>query len=158
MANSKILYHASQITGLDTLTPANQTPRYTGESNYIFATPFKALAAMFLAPREISTEISKYGEEFVIFINSSLDEFKKFDKGGSIYSLDGNQFNTDSSVGMGDTEWVCDHDIAPLSEETYESSLLAMHSFNVQTYFVDKETFINIQNNPSNGLNLVHRS
>lgn len=157
MVNSKVLYHASQITGLDILKPANQTPRYAGESDYIFATPFKAVAAMFLTPKEISTEICKYGEDFVIFVKSSPDEYKKYDKGGSIYSVDGNQFTTDSSIGMGDTEWVCDHDISPLSEETYGSSLLAMHSFNVQTYFVNEETFAKIQNDPSNGLSLVNK-
>ena len=158
MVNSKVLYHASQITGLDMLKPANQTPRYAGESDFIFATPFKAVAAMFLAPREIRTEISKYGEDFVIFVQSSPDEYKKFDKGGSIYSVDGNQFTTDFSIGMGDTEWVCDHEISPLSEETYESSLSAMHSFNVQTYFVDEEIFTKIQNDPSNGLSLANKS
>ena len=158
MANPKILYHASQINHLDILEPANITPRFARESNCIFATPYKAVAAMFLAPRELSTEISKYGENFVIFVKSSLAEYKKLDRGGSIYTVDGSQFNTDASIGMGETEWICDHSIAPLSEETYKSSLMAMRSLGVKIYFVDNATFVNIQSNPSNGLSLVNES
>ena len=155
MIKHKILYHASPIGGLTTLNPANETPRFVGEDNYVFATPYKAVAAMFLAPRNLNTEISKYNDKFVIFINASQEKYRELDKGGSIYEVDGTHFKTDTSIGMGETEWVSDHSLEPLSEEVFDSSLNAMKSNEVEIYFVDDRTFRNVRNDPPNALNLV---
>lgn len=158
MARHKILYHASPITGLTTINRANETPRFAGEDDYVFATPYKAVAAMFLASRNLNTEISKYGDKFVIFINASLEEYKKVDKGGSIYEVDGGQFKTDTTIGMGETEWVCDRSVDPLSEEAFGSSLQAMKSNQVEIYFLDNKTFTSVRNDPSNAMDLVSES
>ena len=77
MQKPEFLYHASFDTNILEFEPRNDSPRYSGEVNLIFATPHLGVAAMFLVPKDIPVEISIYGGRYVTFINSTEEESTK---------------------------------------------------------------------------------
>lgn len=155
MQKPDILYHASADTNITEFEPRNQTPRYEGEPNLIFATPHKQVAAMFLVPRGIPTEISKYGDIYAVFVNGTEEEFDSQDKGGAIYALPSDTFETDEKIGMGETEWVSTESVKPVSKDIYDTALQALEESNVQIYFLFDEVFTLVRNDPSHGLEIV---
>jgi hypothetical protein len=155
MSQPDILYHASPSTDVTILEPRSEYPRYPGEANLVFATPLKELAAMFLVPRDIETEIGIYGDRYVVFINSSAELYAEQDKGGAIYSLPVDTFETDSVHGMGEIEWYSKVPVQPLSKVVYGTSIEAMDTSNVERFFVNNNTFEKIRANPSDALRLV---
>jgi hypothetical protein len=152
------LYHASPQKDVSEFEPRNESPRYTGEENLVFATPHKEVAAMFLVPKDIPTEIGKYGDDHVVFVNGTAEEFKAHDIGGAIYTLPNDTFVTDRGIGMGDVEWVSNQSVKPISKTLYETSIDALHDNHVSVYFLNKDVFSRIQANPSNGLEIVKSS
>lgn len=149
------LFHASPSTNITELEPRNEYPRYTGEANLVFATPHEELAAMFLSPRDINTEIGIYGEQFVIFINTNEAEYAKHDHAGAIYSLPVETFKSDSENGMRNNEWYSQVPVRPIDKTVYETSIEAMDKFGVKRYYVDDDTFQKIKANPADALKLV---
>ncbi len=149
------LFHASPSTNVVEFEPRNEHPRYPGEPSAIFATPHQELAAMFLSPRNIRTEIGVYGDRYAIFINCSLKEYSKQDKGGAIYTLPADTFETDTIHGMGSVEWYSRVPVKPITKVKYQTSLDAMDEFKVDRFFVDGDTFEKISTNPSDALKLV---
>ena len=149
------LYHASPSTDVLKFEPRNEYPRYTGEAKLIFATPYEELAAMFLVPRDIETEISIYGDRYVVFINSNEESYVERDKGGAIYTLPSESFETDSVHGMGEIEWYSKVPVTPISKVVYRTSIEAMDRFNVDRFFVDNDTIEKIRANPGDALKLV---
>lgn len=155
MRKPDILYHASHNTDIDELEPRNHSPRFEGEQDLVFATEHIALAAMFLSPKGIPTEVSVFGDRYVIFINSSESEYKMADKGGAIYSLPSTTFETDMTIGMGENEWVSKVSVKPLSKIVFDSSIEAMNKHGVECYFVSDDTMKVIRADPANAMNLV---
>jgi hypothetical protein len=149
------LFHASPAIDVTEFEPRNEFPRYPGEAKLIFATPHKKLAAMFLAPHGITTEIGVYGDQYVIFINCSEDDYLKQDTGGAIYSLPVETFQTDTIRGMGNIEWYSNVSVKPISKTIYNTSLEAMDAFMVSRFFVSDEIFQQIRVNPAGALGLV---
>jgi hypothetical protein len=149
------LFHASPSTDISELEPRNEYPRYTGESNLVFATPHEELAAMFLSPRTINTEIGIYDDEYVIFINADEATYAEQDQGGAIYSLPIETFETDTTSGMRENEWYSKTPVKPIDKTVYRTSFEAMEKFNVKRYFVDDDTFQKIKSNPPDALKLV---
>ncbi len=135
--------------------PRNEYPRYTGETKLVFATPHQELAAMFLVPRDIETEICIYGNRYVVIINSDEESYVKQDKGGAIYSLPTDSFETDSVHGMGEIEWYSKIPVKPMSKVIYRTLIQAMDKFNVERFFVDHDTIEKIRASPSDALRLV---
>jgi hypothetical protein len=155
MDKPKYLYHSSPNTAIVEFEPQNEFPRYEGEVNLVFATPHLAVAAMFLIPRHIPTEISVYGDTYVAFINSNEADYSLSDNGGAIYSLPVDTFETDAVDGMGEIEWVSNVPVKPLFKEVFKTSIEAMNKYNVVRYFVSEATLKKIQENTANGLRLV---
>lgn len=149
------LFHASPLVDIEEFEPRNEYPRYTGETKLVFATPRRELAAMFLVPRDIETEISIYDDRYVVFINSDKESFLKYDKGGAIYTLLVDSFETDSVHGMGEIEWYSKTPVKPIDKVIYKTSIEAMNKFNVDRFFVDSDTFEKIRANPGDALKLV---
>lgn len=149
------LFHASPLTDITEFEPRNEYPRYDGEGALVFATPHPEVAAMFLSPRDIQTEIAVYGDRYVIFINTDEETYRKQDHGGAIYSLPVETFNTDTEHGMGDTEWYSDMPVKPIEKTIYVSSIEAMDEFNVERFYVDTVTFEKIKSDPANALRFV---
>jgi hypothetical protein len=149
------LFHASPSTDILEFEPRNEYPRYTGEANLVFATPHEELAAMFLSPRTINTEIGIYDDEYVIFINADEGTYAKHDRGGAIYSLPVETFETDTNSGMKENEWYSKMSVKPIDKTVYRTSIEAMEKFNVKRYFVDDDTFEKIRSNPADALKFV---
>jgi hypothetical protein len=149
------LFHASLSTDVTEFEPRNEYPRYSGEENLVFATPHEELAAMFLSPRGIDTEISVYGDQYVIFINADEDAYRVKDRGGAIYSLPVETFETDTVNGMGENEWYSKIPVRPIDKTVYKTSIEAMKKFKVKRYFVNDDTFQKIRENPTDALKRV---
>jgi hypothetical protein len=149
------LFHASPSTEVTEFEPRTEYPRYEGETNAVFATPHQGLAAMFLSPRDIGTEIGIYDDQYVIFINADENTYTQHDQGGAIYSLPVETFETDSANGMKEDEWYSKVPVRPIGKTVYKTSIEAMEEFNVKRYFVDDVTFQKIRSNPADALKLV---
>lgn len=149
------LFHASPSIEIIEFEPRNEYPRYADEANLVFATPYEGLASMFLSPRGIDTEISIYGDQYVIFINADENTYKTQDKGGAIYSLPVETFETDTVNGMRENEWYSKTPVKPISKAVFQTSIEAMQEFGVKWYFVDNDTFQKIKADPANALKLV---
>lgn len=149
------LFHASPLTEITEFEPRNEYPRYPNEANLVFATPHKELAAMFLSPRDVDTEMSIYDDEYVVFINTDEQSYLELDKGGAIYSLPVDTFETDSKHGMGENEWYSKVAVRAISKTVYKTSIEAMDEFNVKRYFVNDDTFQKIRANPTDALRLL---
>ena len=149
------LFHASPSTEVTEFEPRNEYPRYSGEENLVFATPHEELAAMFLSPRSIDTEISTFGDQYVIFINADENTYRAEDQGGAIYSLPVESFETDTVNGMGENEWYSKAPVRPIDKTVYNTSVEAMEKLKVKRYFVNDYTFQRIRENPADALKLV---
>jgi hypothetical protein len=149
------LFHASPLTDILEFEPRNEYPRYTGEANLVFATRHEELAAMFLSPRNINTEIGIYDNEYIIFINADEATYAEQDQGGAIYSLPVETFETDTDNGMREDEWYSKSPVKPINKTVYKTSIEAMKMFNVKRYFVDDDTFQKIRSDPANALKLI---
>jgi hypothetical protein len=157
MNKPDVLYHASHNKDILEFKPKNESPRYEGEPNAVFATPYIEVAAMFLVPKSITTEISKYGSTYTVFINGSEQDFKALDHGGAIYTLSSDGFETDKNIGMGETEWLSQKPVKPLNKVVYDSALDAIHEHKVKIYFLSNDTFNRIKANPELGLEIVEK-
>jgi len=145
------MYHASTNREVTEFQPKNEFPRYGSEENLVFGTAYKEVAAMFLVPRTISTVISKYDDECVVFVDCTKEEFDTEDKGGAIYALPSDTFNTNESIGMGNTEWVSKESVKPISKQVYATAIYALRENKVRIYFLAKDVFLKVQANPSCG-------
>lgn len=150
----EFLYHATSLTDISEFKPRNHTPRYADEPNLIFATPHLEVAAMFLRPKGVSTEISVYGSRYVIFINATPEEYARHDSGGAVYVLPSAAFET-SNIGMGKIEWTSKVPVRPVSKVLFKSSIEAMDKYGVERYFVDNRIMGQIRANPAKALDLV---
>lgn len=110
---------------------------------------------MFLMPRDIETEISICGNRYVVFINSNEESYTRYDKGGAIYTLPVDSFETDSIHGMGEIEWYSKVPVMPIDKVIYQTSIEAMSKFNVDHFFVDEDVMKKIRANPGDALTLV---
>src|SRR5215471_9784345 len=139
MTEPSALYHASTNTNIAEFVPRSDSVRDPDEGPRVFATPDKRVAAMFMVPIESSkVEISKFGDEAIIVINGTVEEFKAQDKGGAIYTLPSDTLTTDPHKGMKETEWVSAVPVKPIAKEIYPSALQAMLDFGVRVIFVDE--------------------
>lgn len=112
---------------------------------------------MFLVPKDIPVEISKYNDMFVVYVNGTEAEFAAKDKGGAVYELPSNTFETDKTIGMGTTEWVSSQPVKPLSKQVFESTQQALKDNHIQIYFLSAEVFTRVQSDPSHGLEIVQQ-
>jgi len=158
MKKPPVLYHSSANPDIDVFEPRNDTPRHPTEGPLVFATPHKAVAAMFLAPKDGgSVEIGVYGDRYIIIVNNTAERLKNKDKGGAIYELPSDTFPTSHSIGMQQSEWVSEAPVKPLKKEIYSSSLDAMANLGVEIFFVDHPTFKSILTSSDHGFNIINQ-
>lgn len=155
-----ILYHASQDRDIATFEPRMDKVRDPLEGPRIFATPDKALASCFLVPSESSwVKIGRFDKDGVPghwkVVVSDEKRFRETDKGGAIYSLPSESFSTDPGRGMGESEWTSADPVAPNGKEDYASGLAAMKELGVDVLFVNKDTFMAIQNADDHGQSII---
>jgi hypothetical protein len=156
MTKPPFLYHASTNTNIVVFEPRVARVRDPAEGPRVFATPDKRVAAMFMTPIESSkVEISKFGDEAVMIISGTREDFIAHDKGGAIYTLPSDTFTTDPHRGMKETEWVSAVPVKPIAKEIYPSSLQAMLDLGVRVIFVDEASFKTIRESEDGGWKLI---
>ena len=150
-----VLYHASSRADLDQLEPRAEKVRDSKEGPRIFATPDKAMATIFLVGTDDSWTHSGAFDGKPYIVISDEKRYREMDKGGVIYSLPNDSFETDAGKGLGELEWTSPSTVTPLTKEVVPSALDAMVANNVQVYFVDRETFEQINAASDHGLSIL---
>lgn len=141
-----VLYHASKNPNISAFEPRLGKVRDENEGAQVFATPSKAMASIFMVETDDSWTQSGAIDGVPYIVISDKERFTQLDTGGTIYSLPSNSFDTDLDKGLGELEYTSKEAVVPENAEHFSSALKAMLDNGVKVYFVDKETFIPIQN------------
>lgn len=150
-----VLYHASKNVGIKTFEPRIGKRRDENEGAQVFATPTKAMATIFLVETDDSWTQSGAMDGVPYIIISDKERFTQLDTGGTIYSLPSDTFETDLEKGLRELEYTSNEAVEPMDAEHFPSALSAMLENGVKVYFVDKETFENIQTADDHGEEIV---
>lgn len=150
-----LLYHGSPHKGIEEFEP--RISRGTGEEfgAMVYATPDLATASAFLAEVKKEWSAGRFGDTFYVCIPLSREEFIKNDKGGHIYVLPSDTFESDPKRGLGEYEWVSKTKVKPSKKIEYLSALDAMLENGVQVYFVDDDTYKKIKESKDHGLAIL---
>lgn len=151
----KILYHASSNSGIEKFEPRSEKTRDEAEGPRVFATPNKALASVFLVETDDSWVQSGMIDNTPYIIISDKERFESLDNGGTIYSLPSDSFETDIEKGLRDMEYTSGQEVAPIEAETVDSALETMIQLGVKVFFVDDETFKQIQKSEDEGESIL---
>lgn len=150
MDKPAVLYHASKNNNLVQLDPRTEGEKFA-DHPLLFATPYKALAAMFLAPKGLPLEVSRFGDRYALLVQGDSTEFIANDDGGTIYSIPSDTFETSQELQMPDTEYVSSQTVTPIIREEYTTAIEAMQSLGVSVYFIDETTMHAIRNAEDHG-------
>ena len=151
-----VLYHASQAD-IELLTPRAITRRERDSGPMIFASPDKAIAAAFLFPWDDSwVKMGTIEDEPYMVISDEL-RFRQLDKGGYIYSIPSQTFETDMEKGLRALEYTSSEAVRPTGREFFPSALDAMIDYGIKVYFVDKEIFTELEGAPDQGKEIMSK-
>lgn len=150
------LYHASSTKNREEFEPRNRTVRDPEEGPVVFATPDKAYASCFMVPGVDDSwcQISVFGDIHVMII-SDEKRFKNSDKGGGIYILPSETFETDPEKSRTGREWTSKPAVKPIDKIEYKTGLEAMLENGVEVYFVNEKTFEEIREAEDHGLEIL---
>jgi hypothetical protein len=157
-----VLYHASQDKDVKEFEPRAETFRDEKEGPVVFATPDKRFASMFLVPKTTDSWCQKSvftdpenGKSIHVMIISDKEKFEKLDKGGAIYSLPSDTFQTDLTKSTKSREWTSREVVEPTDKTEYKSGLQAMIENGVMVYFIDQQTFEKLKKSDDFGLSIL---
>ena len=150
-----VLYHASKNPEVAVFEPRAEKIRNQNEGPKIFATPSRAMASIFLVDTDDSWVASGATNDIPFIIVSDEERFRASDTGGTIYSLPPTTFETDPLKGLRELEWTSAEPVTPTESEYIPSALADMLKHGVRVYFVNKETYNEIQNAPDHGESIV---
>lgn len=156
MSNNKpdILYHASCNRHINLLKPKAISIRDKDEGPVVFATTDKVEATKFIVrSNDTWTKKIRFGNVHIHII-SDRGRYENVDKGGSVYFLRSDTFENDETKGT-KSEWTSKVSVKPLKEEEYESGLQAQLENGVQVYFVDTNTFREIEGSKDFGNSII---
>jgi len=136
-----VLYHGSPHGGIEELEPRSEKTRDSNEGPVIFASPSLAIAITFTANTRASGFIND--TPYVIIVGDR-EEFIRNDNGGHVYILPSDNFVFDHQKGMGMYEWTTKVKVRPIDKIEFSSSLDAMLENEVQVYFMEEETYKNL--------------
>lgn len=126
----KMLYHGSPRQEIEELKPRII-------SDHVFAASDRRLATVFMNDIHLNGFID--GEPYAV-IKGTKDEFVKKDKGGSVYSFGSDDFEADQhNPGLG--IYVSSRSVRPTEKIDYPSGLQAMLENGIKLYFVDENTY-----------------
>lgn len=147
MKKPKYLYHASENRNIDVLEPRMQSIRDLKEGPVLFATPSMALATCFIVNVDDTWADMGIVNGVTYFICSDEKRYKNADKGGVVYILDPEGFETSMDKGMGLDEWITKEKVVPISKVEYKSGLKSMEENGVKIFFVNENEFTQIMSN-----------
>lgn len=151
-----ILYHASPNRDVAEFESRAETTRDPNEGPVVFATPDKAFASCFIVPTDDRwTDISVFENDICAMVIGDKKRFEEADKGGSIYSLSSDTFNTDLGQSMQQREWISKEPVRPIDKSDYKTGLQAMIENGVKVYFVDPETLERIKKADDHGQAII---
>lgn len=148
------LYHGSPHKSIKELEPRRKYFRDPKEGPKIFATQELSLATCFLL--EGITSSGLFGDTPYAVIIGDREEIIKNDKGGHIYVLPSDKFESDPHKGLREYEWTTDQRVEPIKTIEYKSAVDAMIKNGVQVYFVDKATHQKIRNSKDHGFSILN--
>ena len=155
----RVLFHASRNGEINVFEPRAEKIRDENEGPRVFGTSSRAMASIFLVESDDSWVQSGSMDGTPYIIISDEEKYKRLDTGGTMYSLPNDTFENDPEKGLRELEWTSKEPVTPTEKEFIPSALADMLAQGVKIYFVDKETFKNIQDAPDQGesilLNLV---
>lgn len=150
-----VLYHASRSGEIDIFEPRIGKRRDENEGAQVFATPSKAMATIFLVDTDDSWTQSGAMDDVPYIIISDRQRFESLDQGGYIYSLPSDSFETDLEKGLRELEYTSAESVEPNGREFVPSALQAMIENGVKVYFVDQDTWREIQESEDHGEKIV---
>ena len=142
------LFHASTNKKMDVIKPKPTLSNDIYIGDYVFATPNKFLATMYLASKGVPTIMHHENEQPSIMIMAGEDEYTKNDIGGTIYTVPAESFTNTPQVGLEDSELVSTEEVVPISREVYGSSIEAMKSMGITVNFISKDRFNELSSKP----------
>lgn len=163
MEKPTVLFHSSQDKNIEEFEPRKESYRDPEEGPVVFASSEKAIASMFLVPTlgglgssgRFRWDEGEGLKSVFFYVTEDEINFRKSDKGGAIYSLPSDTFETDLTKGLKELEWVSKIPVKPIGKEDFESGLEAMMNLEVQVFFVDHETYKRIRSSEDNGRSIL---
>lgn len=153
---TEVLYHASTNKELTVLTPQRTLSKDEYIGDFVFATPDRRMAAMYLAPREGGTIlIETFSREPYAVINNTPENFKRVDHGGAIYKVSAESFSDTPQEEVAGTELVSRDSVPILSKEIFATSLEAMREAGVNVYFLGDTEFQRVQSAKDHGWEIL---
>jgi len=149
------MFHASSNPDIETFEPRAEKTRDKNEGPKVFATPSRAMASIFLVETDDSWTQSGAMDGVPYIIISDEERFRNLDKGGVIYSVPSDSFENDPEIGLRELEWTSAESVTPVDKELVDSGLEDMLRQGVQVYFVNKDTWQEIQDSEDDGESIV---
>ena len=146
MKKPPFLYHASSNKYVEIFEPREESVRDQEEGPVVFGTPNKTYVSMFMVKSNDSwTSKGRYNG---VWYHAISDEkrYRQLDKGGAIYTLPNDTFETDPTRGMKSMEWVSKVSVKPTKKEVYSSGVRAMMENGVKVLFITKNVFADFKN------------
>lgn len=146
-----LLFHASPHGGITEFAPRSEKQRDESEGPRVFGTPDRTMALLFLVDTDDSWVASGRLSDVPFIVISDEARFRTLDAGGYLYTLPSDTFTTDQQKGLSDDEYTSIQPVQPLDQGFIPSALDAMLDAGVLVYFVDSETWRELQVAESEG-------
>lgn len=152
MNRLKFLYHASPQCNLKVIEPRKNTaPTGFKEGPVVFATDNFAFSTNFLVPHDDSWANGGAFGDVLYFVISDRKRFEKADKGGCVYLISSKGFTNYNK-----REWFTRKPVKTNGKVHFNSGLDAMIITGVQVYFVNTQTYFDIQNAKDHGVSILN--
>lgn len=133
MAKPKFLYHGSSNKNIVKLVPQAITVRSWSDGRVVFATPSKSRASLFIVPSDDDWTNKSTFNDINYHLISDKERYLKLDKGGAIYTLSPDSFESDDKG----NEWISKVSVLPIGKEIFKSGVKAMEKYGVKIIFCD---------------------
>lgn len=150
-----VLFHGSRNQNINAFEPRQEKVRDENEGPRVFGTPSRAMASLFLLDVDRSWVDFGATDGIPFIIISDEERFRSLDKGGVIYTLPNTTFENDPLKGMRELEWTSKEPVTPTGKEVVSSVLEDMIKHGVKIFFVDKDTYSDIQQSDDAGESFV---
>lgn len=151
MEKPKILYHGTARCDIEEFEP-RLNPGSSGAANgpMVYATDDIVAASIFMLDVRSSFSVGQFAAWYVI-ISEPRESFLSHDRGGCIYELLPDTFETGTVGGFGENEFASSVPVRPFRKQHFDSALDAILNNGVQVYFITPEQYEQIESAPQHG-------